>query len=309
MATIREKFVNKAVSYIGYNCTIFNQLFGMPTGTPWCAEFVSKCAKDVGAANKCIVMSTGAGSIPRESMAKGWGKWMEGHNSVPQSGDIIVFTWNGLGYYPGHDKYFSDHVGIVEKVSGNTVHTIEGNANGTNTSSTVCRKTYSLYSGKINGYYRPNWKLADSSYKETNTNTTNTSTSNSGKTAIKNVQQWLNRTFGTHCAIDGIYGSETKSAIVGSLQCYLNATYKAGLSVDGIMGAKTKAAIRIISKGATGDYVKLLQSALICHGYDTGGFDGEYGAKTYSAVLSWQSKKGLEKDGVAGKETFYSLLK
>ena len=75
------------------------------------------------------------------------------------------------------------------------------------------------------------------------------------------------------------------------------------------MGAKTKAAIRCISKGATGNYVKLLQSALICRGYDTGGFDGEYGAKTYSAVLSWQSKKGLERDGVAGPNTFYSLLK
>lgn len=310
MATIREKFVSAAKGYIGYGCTIFNELFGMPSGTPWCAEFVSKCAKDAGAANKCIVMSTGAGSIPRESMAKGWGTWLEGHNSVPQSGDIIVFTWNGLGYYPGHDKYFSDHVGIVEKVSGNTVHTIEGNANGTNTSSTVCRKSYSLYSGKINGYYRPNWKLADSSYTEASNSTSSANaTANTGKTAIKSIQRWLNSTYGTHCAVDGIYGSETKSAIVGSLQCYLNATYKAGLSVDGIMGAKTKAAIRCISKGATGNYVKLLQSALICRGYDTGGFDGEYGDKTYAAVLSWQSKKGLERDGVAGKETFYSLLK
>lgn len=310
MANVREKFVNAAKGYIGYGCNIFNQLFGMPSGTPWCAEFVSKCAKDAGAAGKCIVMSAGAGSIPRESMAKGWGSWLEGHSSVPQSGDIIVFTWNGLGYYPGQDKYFSDHVGIVEKVSGSTVHTIEGNANGTNTSSTVCRKSYSLYSGKINGYYRPDWSLADSSYSESSNSAGSTSSSaGTGKEAIKSVQKWLNSTYGTHCAIDGIYGSETKSAIVGSLQCYLNSSYKAGLTVDGIMGSKTKAAIRCISKGAKGNYVKILQSALICRGYDTGGFDGDYGTKTYTAVLNYQKFKKLEADGVAGPETFYSLLK
>ena len=96
----------------------------------------------MGLINKCFVKVLGAGDIPRYGVAKGYGKWFEGHEAIPHPGDAVVFTWNGLGYFPGHDKYFSDHVGIVEYVEGNTVHTIEGNANGSNTSSTVCRKTY-----------------------------------------------------------------------------------------------------------------------------------------------------------------------
>ena len=33
-------------------------------------------------------------------------KRKEGHNSIPQKGDMIVFTWNGLGSYEnvGQDK-------------------------------------------------------------------------------------------------------------------------------------------------------------------------------------------------------------
>ena len=305
MATIAEKFVNAAKNYIGYGPNTFNKYFGFPSGTAWCAEFVSKCASDVGAINKCIVKTAGAGSFAREGVAKGWGKWYEGDKAVPQIGDIISFTWNGLGRYPSADKYFSDHVGIVEYVKSGYVHTIEGNANGTNTSSTVCRKSYPLYSGLINGYYRPNWELADKSYKAPAV----TTQPNSGKESIKKVQKWLNNTYGTKCAIDGEYGKETKSAIVGSLQVYLNKTYKAGLEVDGIMGPATKAAVRILKQGDAGRYVFILQSALICRGYDTGGFDGEYGVKTHDAVMAHQNLNSLEIDGIAGPETFYSLLK
>lgn len=302
--TIRDRFVEAAKNYIGTGCTIFNNYFGMPAGTPWCAEFVSKCASDVGAIDKCFIKSAGAGDIPRYGVAKGYGKWFEGHKSVPQSGDAILFTWNGLGYYPNHDAYFSDHIGIVEYVEGNTVHTIEGNANGTNTSSTVCRKSYPLYSGKINGYYRPNWQLADSSY-DNNQDSTQTITSSD----IAEVQKWHNVNYGTVCDIDGEYGPQTKSAIVGSLQCYLNANYNAKLTVDGIMGRLTGSACPLLREGDTSEYVRILQSALICHGYDTGGYDGEFGTKTKQAVIDFQIKNNLEVDGIVGPETFYALLK
>lgn len=304
---IAQKFVNTAIGYIGYNCDIFNSYFGNPSGTAWCAEFVSKCANDIGAIGKCMVKTAGAGSIARESIAKGWGTWHEGHNSIPKIGDVISFTWNGLGYYPGQDKYFSDHVGIVEKVSGNTVHTIEGNANGTNITSTVCRKSYTLYNGKINGYYRPNWKLVDSDYKAPASSTSNTSTSTTS-TSISTVQKWLNNNYGTTCKIDNAYGSETKSAIVGSLQCYLNDTYNAGLVVDGIMGPKTAAACRVLRRGDKGTYVYILQCALICRGYDTGGFDGDFGRKTESSVKQFQKSAGITVDGEAGPDTFTKLL-
>ena len=53
---------------------------------------------------------------------------------------------------PGDQIFFNDfaHTGIVEKVVGNVVHTIEGN-----TSNQVARRTYTLGSKTIDGYGRP----------------------------------------------------------------------------------------------------------------------------------------------------------
>lgn len=279
--------------YYGYN----------GTGIDWCAVFVSWCAYMAKVLNISIVKTDGAGCFAREGVAKGWGKWFEG-GTTPQPGDIVTFCWNGLGRYPGQDKYFSDHVGIIEKISGSNFSTIEGNCGGSADTSTVKRKSYAIKNVYINGFYRPNW--TDAVTIPTPTPITTTST---GSAAIKTVQKWLNITYGTNCTVDGIYGAQTKSAIVGALQCYLNATYKAGLRVDGVMGSATKSAVRVLRKGASGRYVYILQAVLICRGYNTGGFDGEFGSKTLAAVKEFQKKSGLIVDGEAGKNTFYALLK
>lgn len=273
-------------------------------GIAWCAVFVSWCAYKAGLLNKNLIPKTdGAGCFAREGVAKGWGKWYEG-GTTPQPGDIITFCWNGYGYYPGQDRYFSDHVGIVEKIENGYVYTIEGNAGGSNDTSSVKRKCYAIKNIYINGYYRPNWTSVDKAAA-----TTPTAPKTTAKDSVKGVQRWLNYTYGTRCTIDGVYGPQTKSAIVGALQCYLNQAYKARLCVDGIMGTATKAAVPVISMGANGKPAYILQAALICHGYDTGGFDGDFGTKTLAAVKDWQKKHGLTVDGEAGPETFYSLLK
>ena len=91
------------------------------------------------------------------------------------------------------------------------------------------------------------------------------------------------------------------------MQVELNRWYDAGLEVDGIFGWRTKAAVRNLYKGETGGYPSILQAFLICHGYDTGGFDGIFGYQTEQAVKAFQQNSGLYVDGVAGKETFAKL--
>ena len=299
-------FANIALTQVGNGPAKYRKwYYGYDAqGVAWCAVFVSWCAAQInGLLNKIIPKTDGAGCFAREGVAKGWGKWYEG-GTTPQPGDIITFCWNGYGYYPGQDRYFSDHVGVVVKVENDYIFVVEGNAGGSNDTSSVKYKSYAIKNIYINGYYRPNWTSVD---KATN-GTSSTPTATTGKDSIKAVQRWLNYTYGTKCVVDGIYGPQTKSAIVGALQCYLNKTYKAGLRVDGVMGPATKSAVRVIKKGAVGRYVYILQAVLICRGYDTGGFDGQFGTKTESAVRAYQRKQRLEVDGEAGKETFYSLL-
>lgn len=208
---------------------------------------------------------------------------------IPNPGDTIIFKWA--------DNYEStaSHVGAVDYVSGNYVYTVEFNSTGGN----VCAKCWSLSNTAIVGYGVPFFNEK---------NTSNVSSSKDNKSEIKQVQSWLNNTYHTHCVIDGEYGKETKSALVGALQCYLNTTYGAGLEIDGIFGSKTKSAVPNVSKGAKGNLVYILQGALICNGYETGGFDGEFGSVTYNSVVKYQTAHKLEIDGIAGKETFAALL-
>ena len=70
------------------------------------------------------------------------------HLTDPQPGDQIFFT-----YRPGEIS----HTGIVEKVDGETVTTIEGN-----TSDMVARRTYQLGDSRIAGFGRPDWSLVSS---------------------------------------------------------------------------------------------------------------------------------------------------
>lgn len=72
-------------------------------GLPWCAGFVSYCCKKAGL------------NVPYLLGAKSFLKYGQGV-SDPKPGDIIVFSRQGGG-----------HVGIVEKVTEDSIVTIEGN--------------------------------------------------------------------------------------------------------------------------------------------------------------------------------------
>lgn len=123
------------------------------------------------------------------------------------------------------------------------------------------------------------------------------------------VQRWLNKVYNCGLDVDNIYGVKTRAQIIKGLQNVLNVKYKAGLVVDGVFGAKTKVAVRPLKKGTRGGYPSILQAFLICLGYDTGGFDGDYGNRTESAVKTFQTVKGLKVTGTADANTFEALAK
>lgn len=64
-----------------------------------------------------------------------------------------------------------------------------------------------------------------------------------------------------------------------------------------------------LRKGASGEYVTLLQTMLIQRGYSVGakGADGKFGNATYNAVKAFQKDNGLVQDGVVGKNTWTAL--
>ena len=63
----------------------------------------------------------------------------------------------------------------------------------------------------------------------------------------------------------------------------------------------------MVSYGSTGSAVRELQEALNRHGYGLD-VDGVFGEKTRAAVRAYQKEKGLKLDGIAGDETWGSLM-
>lgn len=157
---------------------------GSKTGKAWCAVFVAwDFYKAFGkeAALKLLCQPTtdncGAGCEFIYRYFKAKGQW---HTSNPQAGDVIVF-YNSA-------RTSRAHTGLVYKVDGSKVYTIEGNTSGASgvidNGGGVCRKSYSLSYSRIAGYGRPNWGM-DAVNTQTNTQTTApTKTSTSYKTYI-----------------------------------------------------------------------------------------------------------------------------
>ncbi|MBC2022799.1 peptidoglycan-binding protein [Listeria booriae] len=126
---------------------------------------------------------------------------------------------------------------------------------------------------------------------------------------IQTVQTWLNQTYNSRLAVDGVAGSLTKQAIVKGVQTELNNTYNARLVVDGSFGALSKSSWRTLQYGSSGNRVKLIQARLITLGLPvTGGMDGSFGNGTKSAVQLFQKSKGLVQDGIVGPQTAQALF-
>ena len=88
----------------------------------WCATFVSAVAIKLGYTD---IIPTECSCPKMLALFQKLGAWNESDSRVPKAGDIIFYDWedNGKGDNTGNPN----HVGIVERVVGDTIHVIEGN--------------------------------------------------------------------------------------------------------------------------------------------------------------------------------------
>ena len=279
--------------------------YKMQTNDAWCATTVSAAWLKVGIADY-IVSDCNCGGLRDKAISKGI--WVENDAYKPKIGDAVIYNWNDSGV--GDNQGSADHVGMVTTVDRNFFTVTEGNKNHA-----VGKRNMQVNGLYIRGFIAPNYaniakKVAGQITPDNSSSSSSSSSSSnsSSKSTISRVQTWLKNTYKLTIDIDEIYGPQTKACLVKGLQTELN---KRGnkLDVDGIYGPKTNAAVVNIYKGASGNLVRVLQGLLICNGYSTNGFDGIFGSGTESAVKSYQSKKGLVVDGIAGKNTFTALCK
>jgi len=122
--------------------------------------------------------------------------------------------------------------------------------------------------------------------------------------AVRDLQAALKALGQDPGPIDGTFGAQTETAVKKFQQ-------QRGIPVDGIVGRvswinideadQSEPVLRI---GSNGLPVRRLQSRMSAVGFDTGGVDGRFGAKTEQAVKQLQQQASLSVDGVVGPKTW-----
>lgn len=113
----------------------------------WCAAFVSAVSIKCGYTE---IIPTECSCPQMIELFKDLGEWVENDAYKPSAGDIILYDWNDSG--SGDNTETPDHIGIVEKVSGNTITVIEGNKGDA-----VARREIQVNGVTIRGYGVPKY--------------------------------------------------------------------------------------------------------------------------------------------------------
>ena len=250
MGKYAKNVVSQAQAWLGKNeadgshkeiIDLYNTQRPLPRGyavkytDAWCATFVSAVAVKL-----CYtdIIPTECSCPKMIELLKNIGAWVEDDAYVPNPGDILFYDWQDTGV--GDNRGGSDHVGIVEKVEGNTITIIEGNY-----SNSAKRRTISVNGKYIRGYGVPKYDTEAVVEKPVvdKPTTTNTEVCTVEVKVLRkgakgdNVKalQILLIGRGYSCGsygADGSFGSATDNA--------LRAFQKEnGLTVDGICGPKT----------------------------------------------------------------------
>lgn len=166
---LAQQFVNTALSVRGKTASYFGG-FG---GQSWCAYFIGWCAKqnnlqDIispdagnGVSHYQYVLShggTGVRFYDNRGDMKGGTYLKNREDFIPQTGDIVLFTWkwvDGKRTNPGRNI---PHVAIVSSVSNGKINVVHGNWDGkVVTPGDPYTTSWKITSPEIYAYARPNW--------------------------------------------------------------------------------------------------------------------------------------------------------
>jgi peptidoglycan hydrolase-like protein with peptidoglycan-binding domain len=115
--------------------------------------------------------------------------------------------------------------------------------------------------------------------------------------------------------VDGFYGPQTAAALEARYAHNVPEPPMTDVEASTTASATTTTTLptrddtnQLLKAGSEGPRVKHLQKRLTELGYRPGPMDGTFGAATASAVLAFQKREGLERDGVAGMAVEKALV-
>lgn len=247
MSYLRTKVVEQAKAWLGYNeadgshktiIDVYNSHKPLARGyavqydDAWCATFVSAVAVNLG---YTAIIPTECSCTRMIELLKKIDSWQESDSYVPRPGDLLLYDWDDNGV--GENINSPEHIGIVEKVSGNTITVIEGNYKNA-----VTRRDIAVNGKYIRGFGVPKYDVEQTvtaPKTETSTNKQSVKASDVKMTQIKRgskgkaVKVWQAI---IDVNVDGIFGPATEAATI-AFQKKAFPNYKK--EWDGIVGNKT----------------------------------------------------------------------
>ena len=231
----RDKVVASALSYVGLVggvkagddlfINFYNKLCGTSfsvSSTPWCAIFATYNLRVCDVPTWVCPSFAGCGTI-NDNFITPNGFNRDPKTYTPLPGDLVFFKWTG-----STNRF--DHVGLVEKVVGNTLYTIEGNTRGGYSECGVRHKSYDLDSSLIVRYGALPYESIDSLVNPF-IEPTSAKKGTTGSAAYW-LQFELNQIQKYNITIDGSFGPATESALI-------NFQEKNKLTADGILNTAT----------------------------------------------------------------------
>jgi hypothetical protein len=306
----RQKIIDTASSQngtrespAGSNKTKYGIWYGL-NGEKWCAIFVSWVYDQASSPLGFIETSKGY-----QSCQGGYNFWKAGGEltSEPQAGDIALYDWDGDGH--------CDHTGIFEawKDNAKTVFfSWEGNtAMGDNSDGGMVMRRERKRS-MVKAFASPKI-LGDTSPAASD----DTMQKGQRGANVSSMQKMLHD-LDYDITVDGFFGNETvvivkkfqsdhQLDVTGIVTPALLGTMEAAVNEPNVPAKKLTAG-SYLRKGNSGAAVVDLQKALNIGGANPAiKEDGVFDGSTVTALKSFQSKKGLTVDGVAGPQTFSVL--
>lgn len=159
---LRNKAVSVMLGWLGWSeangkfkaiIDLYNTQRPLPRGyavqydDEWCATCVTAAGIQAGLHDIILGECSCSKMI---ALYQAVGRWEENDAYRPEPGDIIMYDWQDTG--KGDNTGGADHVGIVEKVVGNTITIIEGNKG-----EAVARWTLAVNGRYIRGYCLPDY--------------------------------------------------------------------------------------------------------------------------------------------------------
>lgn len=284
---------------------------GPKQGYAWCNVFIDWCFVQALGLDRARELLIGFSA----GCTQDW-NWFKSKGQIvtePQRGDLVFFG-------------DCEHIGIVEKVDGDRIYTLEGNTSNkaeliTN-GGAVAKKSYLRTSRYIKGYARP--KYNENSEEKTDNNEIIYLTIKRGSTGnlVRIAQEKLIQKgyrlpkYGA----DGYFGEETEIAVE---QLQMDAFPNEPKEWDGVIGPKTWAILNsdfakpeesypgyCVAYGQISEDVRKVQQRLIDLGYYCGGCgaDSIFGNGTLDAVKRFQRDNGLSPDGIVRNKDVVKII-